>query len=281
MLSLSNSALTVLLLDPGSSATQPLQGTRYCWGGYIWQVRDAAGDLVAGPEYPEPQPNPFNGQGLPEAFRVRELETGRLLTAEGHNGIVIGAGSVAIGQGNSLGLVAPAPWVVTRRPGAIEFQTTQTFGDWIVDLTRTVTLQEREIISATRLRNRGAAVLPVHWFPHPFFQLADGRISGRLPREFKVADNPAFALTDGAFAMQQSFPAGAGGHFQLLQVAPVPLEATFSHPRLSFVRMRVDYVATKMPVWANHHTFSIEPYLQTEVAPGVERAWSTRYEFGV
>jgi len=280
MLSLSNSALTVLLLDPRSAATQPLQGTRYCWGGYIWQVRDATGDLVAGPEYPETQPIPFNGQGLPEAFRVSELGTGRLLTAEGHQGIVIGAGSVAIGEKNSLGLVAPAPWVVTRRPGAIEFQTTQSFGEWTVDLTRTITLQDREIISATRLHNRGSAVLPLHWFPHPFFQLVNGLISGRLPREFTVDDNPAFSLTDGRFAMKQSFPAGSGGHFQLLHVAPVPLDATFSHSRLSFMRMRVDYVATKIPVWANHHTFSIEPYLQTELAPGDERAWSVRYEFG-
>lgn len=280
MLSLSNSALTVLLLDPRSPETQALQGTRYCWGGYIWQVRDATGDLVAGPEYPEPQPTPFNGQGLPEAFRVREFETGRLLTAVGHDGIVIGAGTVALGEKNSLGLVAPAQWVVTQRPNAIEFQTTQSFGDWMVDLTRTVTLQEREIISATRLRNLGSAVLPLQWFPHPFFQLVNGRISGRLPRDFKVADNPGFSLADGAFAMQQSFPAGGGSHFQLLQVAPVPLDATFSHPRLSFVRMRVDYVATRIPVWANHHTFSIEPYLQTELAPGSERAWSTRYEFG-
>jgi hypothetical protein len=280
MLLLSNSVLTVIMLDPGSAASQPLQGTRYCWGGYIWQVRDAVGDLVAGPEYPEPQPSPFNGQGLPEAFRVSDLETGRLLTAVGHNGIVIGAGGVAIGEKNSLGLVAPASWVVTRRPDAIEFQTTQSFGDWIVDLTRTVTLRDREVISATRLHNRGSAVLPLQWFPHPFFQLVDGRITGRLPPDFTVEGDPVFSLVNGELAMQRSFPAGGGGHYKLLQLAPVPLDATFTHPRLSFVRMRVDYIATKLPVWANHHTFSIEPYLQTELAPGVERAWSVRYEFG-
>lgn len=280
MLTLKNQELTVLLLDPRSAATQAQQGTRYCWGGYIWQVRDAGGDLVAGPEYPEPQPTPFNGQGLPEAFRVLDRTTGQRLTAVGHAGMVIGAGQVALGERNSIGLLSRAEWTVRERPDAIEFATTQSFGDWTIALVRTVTLQGREIISATRLVNRGPAKLPLQWFPHPFFQLVDGRITGRIPRELTVDENPGFAVDEGAFAMRQRFPVGSPGHFQLLKVAPVPLDATFTHPRLEFVRMRCDYVATEIPLWANHHTFSIEPYLYATLAAGEEKTWSVRYEFG-
>lgn len=278
MLTLKNHELTVLLLDPRSAATQARQGSRYCWGGYIWQVRDAGGDLVSGPEYPEPQPAPFNGQGLPEAFRVTDRTTGERLTAVGDAGMVIGAGAVAL-TGNSVRLVSPAAWDIRALSGEIEFTTSQRFADWTVDLTRTVALRERTLISSTQLVNRGPAGLPLQWFPHPFFQLGEGRIAGRLPREFGIADNPVFALNDGAFAMRHGFPLGSGGHFELLRVRPIPFEANFTHPRLPFVRMRCDYVAAEIPVWANHHTFSIEPYLHARLAAGEEKTWSVQYEF--
>ncbi len=280
MLKLQNEELTVLLLDPRSAATRARQGSRYCWGGYIWQVRDATGDLVSGPEYPEPHPAAFNGQGLPEAFRVTERTSGQRLTAVGNAGMVIGAGEVALEKDNAVRLLTPTPWSVRETPEAIEFSTSQQFGDWTVDLSRTVTLRGREIVSGTRLVNRGAAVLPLQWFPHPFFQLSGGLISGRLPVGYAVAENSTFGVSHGAIDLRQVFPKGDGGHFQPLTFPLVPLDASFTHPRLACVRIRCDYVPAEVPVWANHHTFSIEPYLHATLAVGEDKAWSVRYEFG-
>ena len=66
MLQLKNADLSVAILDPANPADQKHLGTRYCWGGYIWQVTDAtAGPLLAGAEWPVKNPIPFNGQGLP------------------------------------------------------------------------------------------------------------------------------------------------------------------------------------------------------------------------
>ncbi|NJN82715.1 MAG: hypothetical protein HC802_10870 [Caldilineaceae bacterium] len=67
MFTLANEQLSVSLLDP--VADRARLGSRYCVGGYIWQVTDAAkGALLAGPLYPHPAPNTFDGQGAPDMF---------------------------------------------------------------------------------------------------------------------------------------------------------------------------------------------------------------------
>ena len=88
MLQLSNGELRVDLLDPVADAAR--QGVRYCWGGYIWQVREACGEpLLTGPEWPNATPSAFNGQGLPESFRHTRFE-GRPLTWNGDHGLAVG-----------------------------------------------------------------------------------------------------------------------------------------------------------------------------------------------
>lgn len=70
MLHLRHGSLRVDLLDPTSEASR--LGPRFCAGGYVWQVHDdTVGPLLSGPEGPEPEPDPFNGHGLPESFRDR------------------------------------------------------------------------------------------------------------------------------------------------------------------------------------------------------------------
>src|SRR5580765_644185 len=68
MLSLSNDQVDVHILDP--IADQALLGSRYCTGGYIYEVSDRQmGVITSGPGYPdEVLPPVFDGQGLPEAF---------------------------------------------------------------------------------------------------------------------------------------------------------------------------------------------------------------------
>lgn len=111
MLSLANRTLRVELLDPADDAAR--RGPRYCRGGYIWQVHDATrGPLVSGPEFPHPAPTPFNGQGLPESLRHRTRD-GRPLTWRGSEGLGIGIGRLAAGNGNEVRLEEPCAWTVT------------------------------------------------------------------------------------------------------------------------------------------------------------------------
>lgn len=279
MLTLSNSQLTVQLLDPSSPGEYALQGSRFCWGGYVWQVEDSAGGLLSGPEYPHATPDPFNGQGLPEAFRCRSQKTGDPLTMHGSRGFVIGAGDVEVADNGEVRLLAPARWSYAASPGALEFTCEQRFADWHTVLDRRIVLQDRSLTSCTRLRNLGTAELPVHWFPHPFFPLVEGRTNAAVPIGYGVDDNPVFSCSNGRLEQRCAFPPGDPGHFQPLTATPVPLAGTVAHPRLRGIRMRCDYVPAAVPVWANHRTFSIEPYLHTALPPGGRREWRVRYDF--
>lgn len=281
MLTLANDTLTVELLDP--VADRARLGPRFCHGGYVWQVRDArAGPLLAGPEYPNPAPTAFNGQGLPESFRWGVRGRDKLLTIDAatRRGLVLGAGDAQLDASGDAILTHPCAWALTRQPDCLEFCARQIFGGWDLELHRTVTLAGRRLVSATSLGNHGANPLPLHWFAHPFFALTDGLISGELPGGFALADNPGFALAHGRFAMKQRYATLHDGHFDLLKPAPVPLTITLTHPRLRFVRLTADFVADEIAVWANNNTFSIEPYLLTELAPGAAKRWSLTYEFG-
>ncbi|MBP9912272.1 MAG: hypothetical protein KBF26_02575, partial [Opitutaceae bacterium] len=59
-----------------------------------------------------------------------------------------------------------------------------------------------------------------------------------------------------------------------------PLHAALSHPQLAGIVFSTDFTPDLCPVWGNSNTWSIEPYIQSELAPGATRAWTLRYEFG-
>jgi outer membrane immunogenic protein len=105
MLTLTVNSLAVELLNPADTGDRARLGTRYCWGGYIWQVHDQqAGPLLTGPEWPHPTPTPFNGQGLPESFRHTEFGTERPLMLENGRGFILGVGEVAPGDDGKLSM---------------------------------------------------------------------------------------------------------------------------------------------------------------------------------
>ena len=67
MYTLESAELTVSILDP--VVDQIRLGSRYCVGGYIYQVTDFdQGELLTGPQYPDPYPDTFDGQGAPDMF---------------------------------------------------------------------------------------------------------------------------------------------------------------------------------------------------------------------
>jgi hypothetical protein len=122
----------------------------------------------------------------------------------------------------------------------------------------------------------------LHWFAHPFFALTDRLITCDLPAGWGVDENVGYAL-DAAnrLSFKRRFLHRDDGHFEPLRIGPAPLKAKLSHPRLRELVFSSDFVPDFCPVWGNSNTWSIEPYLQTELAPGATRAWTLQYEFGL
>lgn len=283
MLTLAHDDLTLELLDPADALDRPRLGTRFCWGGYIWQLRDReAGPLLAGPEWPKPAPTPFNGQGLPESFRHAVLGTGEPLMLENRRGFIIGIGDVAPGADDKIAVSNPCPWSVTRGPGSIEFCTQQSGNGYACALTRHISLRGRTLVSATQLTNTGSRPIPLHWFAHPFFMLTDRQLTCGLPAGWGMNENPGYSLDSrNRLHFQRRFKDEFDGWFEPLVIGPgVPLRAVLSHPKLREVVFSTDFTPDFCPVWGNSNTWSIEPYIRAELPPGAARAWTLTYEFG-
>lgn len=283
MLRLENASLRVDLLDPADPADAERQGTRYGWGGYIWQVHDAQrGPLLAGPEYPRPDPTGFNGQGLPESFRHRTRD-GTPLTWSGETGLGIGIGILAAADMNSADVREHCAWTVSRFPDHLVFQTRHAAADLAYELTRTVELAGREIGSYNQLTNVGERPLVLQWFAHPFWPLTGNRALVRLPAGTTLPDNPGFAIAaEGTLTFKRPFSTKDDSQFALLALPrDRALVLTVDHPKIARVTFETSFVPDECPVWANAHTISVEPYLNLRIAPGESRHWHLKHGFEV
>jgi hypothetical protein len=279
VLTLTSAGLTVDLLDP--SAHRPRLGHRYCWGGYIWQVTDrSAGPLLAGPEWPEPEPDAFNGQGLPEAFRHRDT-TGAPLLWRGEAGLAPGAGLLGRDAAGATIVTEPCAWEIEYRSESLRFATTQSALGWSYRLVRTIELQDRRLISRTLYTNLGEEPLVHEWFAHPFFALGrDGRSTLLLPEGTALDDNPGYALSGRQLTFKRAFSGKDDGHLERPRLPPgTPLVAEISHPRLRHLRFTTSFAPSHCVLWANGNTVSLEPFLQLALSPGETREWSLTYDF--
>jgi hypothetical protein len=280
MLHLANAELTVDLLDP--AAEHARLGPRFCWGGFIWQVHDRnVGALLTGPEWPNPTPLPHNGQGLPESFRHSTTE-GKPLLWDGHLGLAPGAGVLGRDAAGTIAVTEPVRWTHDLQPTRAVFRTQQAVGAWSYELERTIELRGRQIVSRSRLTNRGAMPLKLEWFAHPFFALqADGKLKATLAKDVHLADNPGYVLANGELTLKRAFVGVDDGHLvQLGLPAGKPFEVTVSHPKLASVRFATDFAPFKCVLWANGNTLSFEPFLALDLAPGESREWTASYDFG-
>lgn len=280
MLTLANAELTVSLIDPATE--QARLGPRYCWGGYIWQVSDRSiGTLLTGPEWPELTPLPHNGQGLPESFRHSTTEGAPLLW-DGAVGLAPGSGALGRDPAGNIIVTTPCEWQVKLQDTRAVFRTDQTVGRWAYTLERTIELRGRQIVSHSRLTNRGAAPLKLEWFAHPFFALqTDGLLRVTLPEGTQMAANAGYQLHGRELTLHRPFIGLHGGHLEHLTLpAGQPLIATLSHPRLAHVRFATDFTPFKCVLWANGNTLSLEPFLALDLAPGEAREWTLTYDFG-
>lgn len=280
ILTLSNADLSVDLLNPAADLWQV--GPRFCSGGYIWQVHDkAVGTLLTGPEWPDANPQPHNGQGLPESFR-HSTTTGEPLLWDGAVGLAPGAGALGRDESGAIVITEPCVWNVDPSTDRVVFRTAQAVRGWSYELERTIELRGRQLLSHSRLTNRGATPLVLEWFAHPYFALQDDGLSRViLPAGTTLPENPGFLLNDRELSLRRAFVGKDDGHLELLALPhEANLTAELTHPRLTSVRFATSFAPSKCVLWANGNTLSLEPFMALSLAPGESREWTLTYDFG-
>ena len=271
MYTLSNGSLDVDILDP--VADQERFGTRYCTGGYIFQISDVEhGDLLTGPTFPESF-NTYDGQGIPDAFRLGPVRASE--SVEGP-ALIIGVGLCDLQADRVLEFCR---WDVTASSDCITMRTRQGIGHASLELERSVSLQGRTVRSATSLRNNGARTLAFRWFPHPFFPHPDGDELCRFNSPVSFPESTAYDVAESGFIRRLGWP-WTEGHYQAMDLpGNNPLVVVQKHPKLGLVAATCSYIPTYLPIWGNPNTFSWEPFLDSTVGAGQERSWTIDYDF--
>lgn len=283
MFHLKNAQLEVEILDPTLDLAR--LGSRYCVGGYIYQVSDQAlGPLLAGPQFPAANPDVFHGQGAPEQF-VRVLNEDAEL---GEEVAVIGVGRV-----RRTGKLKPSfahhnpevlrflPWLVESTPTSLTLTCEDVFRDHAYRLKRMISLNERSLSSETQIENTGTRPLPIEWFAHPFFPLNEGGICCKPSLAVKVPENAGYALNEAEFIEQKTQSDWARGYYLALEFEPAtePLRMLQRHPKLGQVLAETNFPPQRLPIWGNDRTFSFEPYFIRELSAGSSAEFGIRYDF--
>jgi hypothetical protein len=286
VLSLRNDQLDVTILHPVEDRDR--LGSRYCVGGYVYQVTDSKlGVLASGPGYPsEAHPPVFDGQGLPEAFRDplwagMESAAPHELPAVGTEMLVMGVGRVHLTADiRKMPVDEFATWQIATEANRVTMSTRQEFAGWSLEVTRTLTLANRTLVSATRLANVGDKPLPYWWFPHPFFPLVLGE-SFRSNLPVSLPARSAYEkLASGFVGLKPQAGWDRAGNFQELSFEPGErLIMLQRHPKLGLVAATFSYTPSYFPIWGNANTFSFEPYTEGTVAAGAAADWSVTYDF--
>jgi hypothetical protein len=170
VLYLANNQIRVTVLDPEQDRAR--LGPRFCTGGYVYQIEDLRhGPLLAGPEFPEPEPSVLNGQGMPDVFQFtlfnspEEIPEKKLIIGVG---IVENTGGRKAGESHFQSAVEEfARWDIERTAKTVTMHTNQHYRDWHFVLTRTLELNGRQLRSSTELHNVGPAPRPGRGGAHP------------------------------------------------------------------------------------------------------------------
>jgi hypothetical protein len=282
VIELSDAGLDVSVLEPERDVLR--LGARYCSGGYVWQVTDERhGALLAGPCFPEPEPPPFDGQGLPEVFEI----------ALGQDRARVGDEVYVIGVGRVLRESAVRPFHVRDNPRVVERATwdlnvanrllrahsAARFDGFAFELTRTLELRGRVLESATRLVNTGGLDIPLRWFAHPFFPWPDGDCC-RLSLECALPEGAALVENSRGFLERRTGSDWQRGHYCLPRVAfGGALVVEQRHRALGSVRVSCSFPLGQLALWGNSRTFSFEPFLLSVIPAHAEAAWAISYDF--
>lgn len=272
MYTLKNDHLAVEVLDP--IADQERFGTRYCTGGYIFQVTDAEkGPLLSGPTYPDSF-NVFDGQGIPDAFNLSPL---RERNATDARALIVGIGLCDMEKNEVEEFCS---WDVQQQGTALAMHTDQEFGSFAFGLTRSLALNSRSVRSGVALKNTGKRPIPIRWFPHPFYPQTASDELCRFNIPVSFPENDGFEMAESGFVARKNWPNWEKGYYQALQHdAHSDLVILQKHPVVGLVAATCSYIPNFFPIWGNANTFSWEPFLERTLAPGQETSWFIDYEF--
>jgi hypothetical protein len=267
---LGNGTLDVELLDPFTDRDR--FGTRYCTGGYIFQVSDKVhGPLLSGPTYPDSF-NWFDGQGIPDAFNLGPLNSAKTLG----EALIIGIGVCDVPQKTVKSF---CDWTIASAADRVGFTTQHRYEAFAMSLARTVSLSGRTLRSHTTIDNNGKAAIPMRWFPHPFYPqtATDELLWVNAPLRWR--DAPGYTRLPNEFIARTGWPWTEGHYLPLDHDANAPLVLKQRHPELGLVTAACSYVPDFFPIWGNAITFSWEPFFEQTIAPGQHVSWWIDYTF--
>jgi len=277
--------LSLDLLDPNDGEDQTLLGSRYCTGGYIWQVYDDDLEfpLLSGPYYPSPTPPVFDGQGMPDMF---EVPLGGEDGAIGDQVCVIGVGLVEKSSDivpfhprNNPHVIEFCRWDVDNGEDWAVMTTEQYIGNRSIKLRREVRIDGRSVASVNTVVNTGQETVGLRWFSHPFFPINEDLTCGEIIPDASMPDNIGYETRRGMIRMKPGY-LWEKGLFHVLCVPLTKLEFIVPHPVVGSISLKTDYDVVRCAIWGNSRTFSFEPFMQRVVEPGEETAWGVYADFG-
>ncbi len=275
MYRLSNAHLTLQVLDP--VADEDRLGTRYVSGCYVYAVVDSKlGNMLAGPVYPHDPPAVFHGQGMPEAFRDS-------LAVDDGRRMVIGNAIVSQepdpDEMNTWQIEERCTWEVEHGDTQLRMATQQRLGDWSVQVERRLVLNDRGVLSETRVTNDGPEVLPLVWYAHPFFPWPDDGVCRSFTSDLTMPENPGFGLDDEGQIVRKADHDWDKGQFVKIEGCQGrDVRAQYHHPR-GQITVHNDFELAQMPIWGNSCTVSFEPHLEKTLASSTVFSWSLVYSF--
>ncbi len=269
MLCIKNNHLSIDILDPETD--RQYLGTRYCSGGYIFQITDGqAGALMSGPTFPDSF-NRFDGQGIPDAFNLAPLGA----ADGGKETFIIGTGLCDTEKNE---VIDPVTWDREESDAQISMSCESRYKDYRFILRRTVSLAGRSVRSRTVITNKGG-FLPVKWFPHPFYPQPAGDELCRLSIDTRMPENPGYDYCESGFIGRKQFPDREGFYQPLAIKSNGVLTVLQKHPLTGLTGFSTSYAPAFLPIWGNKNTFSIEPFYSNYIAPGWSVEWHVDYDF--
>ena len=282
MITLTSPQITVSILDPGVDTAR--LGSRYCTGGWIWQVNDAQGrDLFSGPEYPK-EPNTFDGQGAPDMFFTPLGPDAPLGEEVG----VIGVGRVRRTSPkepfyvfDNREVIEFVQWETEQGGDFVTMRTETAFKGWAYRLERAIRLEGSTIISRTAIESTGADTLPIRWFAHPFWPHTRDGVLSKFSVPVSMPENPGYYVNEDGWVTRRPEHDWKQGWYQPLEVQQggFRLAVTQKHPVCGEVRVETNFFPDFLPIWANDRTYSFEPYYIRQLDSDEYTSWEIRYSF--
>lgn len=272
MIPIANEELAVTLLD--ANEDRHLLGTRYCAGGYIFQIEDARiGPLLTGPTYPDTF-DWYNGQGIPDSFAATPLYPRR---ADAADVLVLGVGTCTRDLSE---VIRFDDWTIEERSEtSLACAVSHRLDGQEVRVDRSVTLVGRTVTSTTTVTNAGEHQFAFSWFPHPFFPPPLSVELVRFSAPVTVPEGGPYRASMNGFIVRETPLSADGDYAALAHEAPRGLTVLQRHPRLGLVAAQMDFAPTLLPIWGNDRTFSWEPHHDRSLAAGESSRWSISYHF--